>query len=251
MGDAVKPPALRQHVGSWFIVDKTTGETVTEIFRDDPRIHALNTKRYKAVPADVALAALSVRKNPVGRSMKFYITQDGVRRYFADVEAARRAAKRLANQLGRNVTVSYEATAAKGRLGKVSGAGVFSRNPTRLPARTPKGQAAYMMRTYGDNAWQRAKEEALHATRQEYGYWMEVIDHIRERKGPGVYARNPSPTKASKARRKASNKRGAILVYKDGQGREQREKCGNKGIATIKANALKRDGVRGVRVISA
>lgn len=53
------PPPLRPHVGSWAIIDNQTGAAVAEIWRDDPRIHALNLKRYRAVPIDVHLASLS------------------------------------------------------------------------------------------------------------------------------------------------------------------------------------------------
>ena len=59
-GDAV--PKLKSWVGSWFIVEKATGKAVTELFKDDPRIHKLNTSKYKAVPANEYLASLNRRK---------------------------------------------------------------------------------------------------------------------------------------------------------------------------------------------
>lgn len=61
--------------------------------------------------------------------------------------------------------------------------------------------------------------------------------------------KNPA-TKASKARRVASNKRGCYVEYIDGT-KKTRKLYGNRGIATIRAKALKADGYRGVRLVSA
>lgn len=63
------------------------------------------------------------------------------------------------------------------------------------------------------------------------------------------YAANPA-TPAVKARKKAAHKRGCYVEYKFGT-KPERIKCGNKGIATIRANELKRSGAKGVRIIQA
>lgn len=60
------PPPLRRHVGSWIIRERATGATICEIFRDDPRISALNAERYEAVPADVHLASPDARAHLQG-----------------------------------------------------------------------------------------------------------------------------------------------------------------------------------------
>ena len=65
-------PKLRPHVGSWAIIEKKTGKVVTEIWRDDPRIKTLNLAKYKAVPIDVHLASLSVKRNPIDFSPPEY-----------------------------------------------------------------------------------------------------------------------------------------------------------------------------------
>lgn len=64
--------------------------------------------------------------------------------------------------------------------------------------------------------------------------------------GGGVYSRNP------KSRSKLTGSRGFYVEWSYGSGTpKNRVKYANKGIATIRANGLKRDGAKGVRVYSA
>lgn len=67
-----------------------------------------------------------------------------------------------------------------------------------------------------------------------------------------VMRRNPAKKTPAKARKSAAHKRGAYVCWREpATGKESRQKCGNKGIATIRANELKRSGYAGVRVIGA
>src|SRR5690606_23787732 len=74
-------PPLPPHVGSWMIVDRTTGKAVTEIFKDSKAIKFLNRDKYDAVPADKYLASLN--KPEKAPEPEFGLAQ-------AEVEAIRR-----------------------------------------------------------------------------------------------------------------------------------------------------------------
>ncbi len=69
------------------------------------------------------------------------------------------------------------------------------------------------------------------------------IPGARERVAVTKFATNPR-------RRKGSGQLAVYVVWKNG-GQTYRVKCANRGMATIKANALKRDGMAGVKVTSA
>lgn len=69
------------------------------------------------------------------------------------------------------------------------------------------------------------------------------IPGARERVAVTRFASNPR-------RRKGSGQQAVYVVWKNG-GQTYRVKCANRGMATIKANALKRDGMAGVKVTSA
>ncbi|MEO1169902.1 MAG: LPD38 domain-containing protein [Pseudomonadota bacterium] len=60
-GGQYEPPPLGRNDGSWFIVSRETGEAVTEMFRDSRAIYKLNSKKYRAVPAQEYLASLNDR----------------------------------------------------------------------------------------------------------------------------------------------------------------------------------------------
>lgn len=59
-----------------------------------------------------------------------------------------------------------------------------------------------------------------------------------------------NPTRAAKARKSAAHKRGAYVVWRQ-EGREQRQKFANKGLATIEERKMREAGYAGVRVIGA
>lgn len=85
---------------------------------------------------------------------RFYIVRDGQKAYYASVEAVRKAAQRLANELGRKVPVHSEPgplTRAVGgkpaRLGVINQAGIYSRNPKA------RGGGYYMAYVREDGEW--------------------------------------------------------------------------------------------------
>lgn len=187
--------------------------------------------------------------------MKFYITQDGVKRYFKTVEAARKAATTLANDLGRKVTVGYENIAARGKLGAIDGAGVYSRNPAEKNnnGRTKAefvGAIAKAIRSDGlkfdaaarnhaEFLWRQGTASVVGATRLVKSYIQE--DFYKD-----------SPYRANPAR-PAKHKREGNGYYVEwrNNGRVQRLRYANKGIATINANERKRSGYAAVRVYKA
>lgn len=56
------PPKLKHWEGSWMIVNRETGEAVTEIFKSDKRIKQLNATKYEAVPSATYLSGLNRKK---------------------------------------------------------------------------------------------------------------------------------------------------------------------------------------------
>jgi hypothetical protein len=54
-------PPLKDHEGSWVIVDKQTGQVVLELFRDSVAISYLNFARYAAIPIHTYLAGVNRR----------------------------------------------------------------------------------------------------------------------------------------------------------------------------------------------
>lgn len=221
------PPKLKAHVGSWFIVDRATGKTVAEIFKGDKRINTLNPK-YEAVPADVALARLSkpYTRNPVNPHL------------------ARAGTEMLSFLRGRDIT----ATQAKA-IRKIAEKAPAKRAASSLP-RGKKGSPRAASKD-GYNAFLDGHAASANPYEPgEIGYSMWRTGYLDAKEGnKRNFARNPA-TKASKARKTASNKRGAFVEYIDGA-TKKRIKYGNKGIATIRAKAMIADGWRGVRVLSA
>lgn len=78
--------------------------------------------------------------------------------------------------------------------------------------------------------------------------WLRHSGYAKSRKA-FQYERNPA-TPASKARKRAASKRGAVVVWRQ-EGREKRQPFANKGLATIEARKMKAAGYAGVRVIGA
>jgi len=58
-------PGLKSYEGSYVIVDKKTGEAVTELFKDSKLLDKINTEKYEIVPISKWLAKLSVKENPM------------------------------------------------------------------------------------------------------------------------------------------------------------------------------------------
>jgi len=75
-------PGLKSYEGSYVIVNKKTGEAVTELFKDSKLLDKINTEKYEIVPISKWLAKLSVKENPMKKPSP---AQIAARKKFAEM----------------------------------------------------------------------------------------------------------------------------------------------------------------------